>query len=66
MIICMALNCSVYLISWIITFLTITIVAAIFAFGGIVAAAMAVAKIIFSIFLTLLVISLIIGFIRGF
>ena len=44
---------------WVVTFLIIAIIAAIFGFGGIVEAAVDIAKIIFYIFVILFIISLI-------
>ncbi len=47
------------MIRWVITFLIIAVVAAIFGFGGIAAGAVGIAKIIFYIAIILFVISLI-------
>lgn len=49
------------MLRWSVTFLIIAIVAAVFGFGGIVASATGIAKILFYIFLVLFVISLITG-----
>lgn len=49
------------MLGWSVTFLIIAIIAAIFGFGGIVASAVGIAKILFYIFLVLFVISLIFG-----
>ena len=50
----------------VITFFIIALVAALFGFGGIAAGAVAIAKVIFFIFLVLFIISLIAGGVRGF
>ena len=49
------------MLSWSITFFIIAIVAAVFGFGGISAAATGIAKILFFVFLILFVVSLIFG-----
>lgn len=49
------------MLGWSVTFLIIAIIAAIFGFGGIVASAVGIAKILFYIFLVLFVISIIFG-----
>ena len=49
------------MLRWVVTFLVIALVAALFGFGGLAAGAAEIAKIIFYIFLVLLVISLIFG-----
>ena len=49
------------MLGWSVTFLIIAIIAAIFGFGGIVAGAVGIAKILFYIFLVLFVLSLIFG-----
>ncbi len=49
---------------WALVFFIIAIVAAIFGFGGVAAAATGIAKVLFIIFLVLFVISLVFGF-RG-
>jgi uncharacterized membrane protein YtjA (UPF0391 family) len=54
------------MLRWMLIFLLISVVAAIFGFGGIAAGAASVAKILFFIFVALFVISLLAGLIRGF
>lgn len=54
------------MLSWVVTFLIIALIAAVFGFGGIVAGAVSIAKILFFIFLVLFVLSLIFGGIKGF
>jgi uncharacterized membrane protein YtjA (UPF0391 family) len=49
------------MLNWALVFLVIAIVAAIFGFGGVVAAATDIARILFFIFLVLFVVSLISG-----
>jgi len=49
------------MLRWVVTFLVIALVAALFGFGGLAEGAAEIAKIIFYIFLVLLVISLIFG-----
>lgn len=49
------------MLGWTITFLVIAIIAAIFGFGGIVASAVGIAKVLFYISIVLFVISLIFG-----
>lgn len=50
---------------WAAVFFVISIVAALFGFGGIAAGAEGIAQVLFFIFLVLLVISLIAGFLPG-
>lgn len=52
------------MVRWIIIFLVIAIIAAIFGFGGIAEGATDIAMIIFYIFLALLIISVIMSFLR--
>ncbi len=52
------------MLGWAVVFLIVAIVAAIFGFGGIAAGAVAIAKILFWIFLVLFIISLITGYAR--
>jgi uncharacterized membrane protein YtjA (UPF0391 family) len=52
------------MLGWAVVFLIIALVAAIFGFGGIAAASVGIAKLLFFIFLVLFVISLIFGW-RG-
>ncbi|MBS2096752.1 DUF1328 domain-containing protein [Carboxylicivirga linearis] len=54
------------MLRWIVTFLIIALVAALFGFGGIAASAAGIAKILFFIAVVLFVISLIAGMFRGF
>jgi uncharacterized membrane protein YtjA (UPF0391 family) len=53
------------MLSWVITFLIIALIAALLGFGGIAGAAVGVAKIIFFIAVILFLIALITGFSRG-
>ncbi len=52
------------MLRWAIGFFIIAIVAALFGFGGISAAATDIAKILFYIFVVLFVVSLVFGFVR--
>ena len=49
---------------WAVTFFIIALVAALFGFGGIAAAATGIAKILFFVFLVLFILSLIAGIVR--
>lgn len=51
------------MLSWALTFLIVAIVAALFGFGGIAAAATDIARVLFFIFIVLFVVSLIFGLI---
>lgn len=51
---------------WVITFLIIALIAALFGFGNIAAGAASIARVLFYIFLVFFVISLVAGAIRGF
>ncbi len=53
------------MLSWVITFLIIALIAAVLGFGGIAGAAVGIAKIVFFIAIILFLISLITGFARG-
>ena len=53
------------MLGWAVTFLIIALVAAIFGFGGIAAAAVDIAKIIFFVAIVLFAIAAIVGLIRG-
>ncbi|MGO8914274.1 MAG: DUF1328 family protein [Stellaceae bacterium] len=53
------------MLRWAAIFLVISIVAAIFGFGGIAAAAAGIAKLIFFVFLALFVLTLVIGLLLG-
>jgi uncharacterized membrane protein YtjA (UPF0391 family) len=53
------------MLTWALIFFVVAIVAAIFGFGGIAAAAGGIAKILFFVFLALFLISLVVGLARG-
>ena len=53
------------MLNWAITFLVIALIAAIFGFGGIVGAAVGIAKILFFVFIVLFVISLVMNMASG-
>lgn len=53
------------MLSWVIAFLIIAIIAGIFGFTGVFAAAVGIAKILFYIFLVLFLVALIIHLVRG-
>jgi uncharacterized membrane protein YtjA (UPF0391 family) len=53
------------MLSWALTFLIIAFVAAILGFGGVAGTAAGIAKILFFVALALLVISLVVGGLRG-
>lgn len=53
------------MLSWVIAFLIIAIIAGIFGFTGIFVAAVGIAKILFYIFLVLFLVTLIIHLVRG-
>jgi uncharacterized membrane protein YtjA (UPF0391 family) len=50
---------------WAVVFFVIAIVAAVFGFGGIAEGAVAIAKVLFFVFLVLFVLSVLVGLIRG-
>lgn len=50
---------------WTLIFLVIALVAGLFGFGGIASASAGIAKILFTIFLVLFLVSLIFGVVRG-
>ena len=52
------------MLHWALVFFVVAIIAAIFGFGGIAAAATDIARLLFFVFLALLVISLILGLVR--
>ncbi len=54
------------ILTWIIVFLIVVVMAGVFAFTGLVKGLASLAKIIFYLFLTLLAIALIIGVVSGF
>jgi uncharacterized membrane protein YtjA (UPF0391 family) len=53
------------MLGWVLLFLVVAIIAAIFGFGGMAAGAIAIAKIIFWIFIILFIISLVVAFSGG-
>lgn len=53
------------MLNWAITFLVIAIIAAVLGFGGIVGAAVGIAKLLFYSFILLFVISLVMSLMRG-
>jgi uncharacterized membrane protein YtjA (UPF0391 family) len=53
------------MLSWVVTFLIIALIAGILGFGGIAGASVEIAKIIFFIAIVLFLISAIVGFARG-
>ena len=53
------------MLNWAVAFLVIALVAALFGFGGIVGAAVGIAKILFFIFVALFAISLVMSLIGG-
>ena len=53
------------MLGWAVTFLIIALIAAIFGFGGIAAAAVDIAKIIFFVAIVLFAIAAIVGLVRG-
>lgn len=53
------------MLGWAITFFIIALIAALFGFGGIAAAASGIAQVLFFIFLVLFVVSLIFHLVRG-
>lgn len=53
------------MLNWVITFLVIALIAGVLGFGGIAGASIEIAKIIFFIALILIVVSAVVGFLRG-
>jgi uncharacterized membrane protein YtjA (UPF0391 family) len=53
------------MLSWVVTFLVIALVAGVLGFGGIAGASMEIAKIIFFVALVLFLISAVVGLVRG-
>ena len=53
------------MLSWVVTFLVIALIAGILGFGGIAGASVEIAKIIFFVAVVLFLISAIIGLVRG-
>lgn len=54
-----------FMLRWALIFLIVAIIAAIFGFGGVAAAAVDIAKILFYIFLVLFLVALLIGLFAG-
>ena len=54
-----------HMLRWALAFLIISIVAALFGFGGIASSAVGIAKVLFFIFIVLFAISLVVGLISG-
>jgi uncharacterized membrane protein YtjA (UPF0391 family) len=53
------------MLNWAVTFLVIALIAALFGFGGIVVAAVGIAKMLFFIFIVLFVVSLLMSLLSG-
>jgi len=53
------------MLSWVLTFLVIALIAGILGFGGIAGASVEIAKAIFFIAIVLFLISAVVGFVRG-
>ena len=53
------------MLSWSITFLLLALIAGVFGFTGIAGAAVGIAKLLFFVFLTLLLVSAVFGALRG-
>jgi uncharacterized membrane protein YtjA (UPF0391 family) len=53
------------MLSWVVTFLIIALIAGVLGFGGIAGASIEIAKIIFFIALILFVVSAVVGLLRG-
>ncbi|MGR6872148.1 DUF1328 domain-containing protein [Pseudomonas sp. HK3] len=53
------------MLHWAVVFFVVSIVAALFGFGGIASSAVGIAKVLFFIFIVLFAISLILGLIKG-
>jgi uncharacterized membrane protein YtjA (UPF0391 family) len=56
---------TVAMLNWATTFLVIAIIAAVLGFGGIVGAAVGIAKLLFYVFILLFVISFVMSMLRG-
>lgn len=54
------------MLSWVLIFFIVAIIAAVFGFTGIARAAGGIAKILFFIFIVLFLVSLLLGMLRGF
>ena len=53
------------MLRWSLIFLVVALIAAVFGFGGIAASAVGIARILFTIFIVLFVVSLLVGLISG-
>ncbi len=53
------------MLNWAVTFLVIALIAALFGFGGIVGAAVGIAKILFFIFIVLFLVSAVMSLVSG-
>jgi uncharacterized membrane protein YtjA (UPF0391 family) len=53
------------MLNWVVTFLVIALIAGVLGFGGIAGASIEIAKIIFFVALVLLVVSAVVGLLRG-
>jgi len=53
------------MLRWSLIFLVVAVIAAVFGFGGIAASAVGIARILFTIFVVLFVISLVVGLFTG-
>lgn len=53
------------MLQWALTFLVIALIAAVFGFGGIAAVSMELARIIFTVFLVLFIITALVYLVRG-
>jgi uncharacterized membrane protein YtjA (UPF0391 family) len=53
------------MLGWAVTFLVIALIAAVFGFGGIVVAAVGIAKFLFVVFIILFAVSLLMSLVRG-
>jgi uncharacterized membrane protein YtjA (UPF0391 family) len=53
------------MLRWALIFFVVALIAAVFGFGGIAASAVGIARILFSVFILLFLISLIVGLVSG-
>jgi uncharacterized membrane protein YtjA (UPF0391 family) len=53
------------MLSWVVTFLVVALIAAVLGFGGIAGASMEIAKVIFFIAIILFLVSAVVGLVRG-
>jgi len=53
------------MLSWVVTFLVIALIAALLGFGGIAGASIEIAKVVFFIAIVLFLISAVVGLVRG-